>query len=518
MILLQRWEPTVTDLFPTNISFNVRIHGIPLQYWSEGTILTIGSELRKCIVRDIKEAKIWVEINGLQPLIMRMEIECPTEDVTEVEFEYIKIEKHCFTCFSLFHEENDCPHRPHNALPPKDRVLGITQSIALQRIEAEKRRHDERRGYRRPDEMHAAPRSHAPNSSHFERERAPDMRPHSRLEEHRRDRSILSRTARSQSDYHRRGAPSMQYRVVEKSRFSSDSSAPQHIAMNRPTRVDSTGHIPHVSPRVEHQRGSQRDFTPSRNMSDRLGAPLEITNAQVSNSRVEVTPTRNMSDRLGAPMENANAQISNPRMEITPARNLQSRIEIPSANRENTHSGSREKRPVHERLSDPGVRKPSFDSGRLQRNETLVVEDAQSEHEDMVIQNQKTDRIPATLRLKDNNVGSGRRSSHSIPLAPQSKALGKRKVTPRKRVMRSPLQTILQKKTTSGRSTTSTRTSGRSTNSTRRKLAIDKDPKLPCDKAGTSNQRRKNGPPTTVFIPGSTRGGVDFRPQQNPLP
>ncbi|KAJ4880973.1 Glyoxalase I [Raphanus sativus] len=281
--------------------------------------------------------------------------------------------------------ENDCPHRPHNALPPKDRVLGITQSIALQRIEAEKRRHDERRGYRRPDEMHAAPRSHAPNSSHFERERAPDMRPHSRLEEHRRDRSILSRTARSQSDYHRRGAPSMQYRVVEKSRFSSDSSAPQHIAMNRPTRVDSTGHIPHVSPRVEHQRGSQRDFTPSRNMSDRLGAPLEITNAQVSNSRVEVIPTRNMSDRLGAPMENANAQISNPRMEITPARNLQSRIEIPSANRENTHSGSREKRPVHERLSDPGVRKPSFDSGRLQRNETLVVEDAQSEHEDMKV-------------------------------------------------------------------------------------------------------------------------------------
>lgn len=86
-------------------------------------------------------------------------------------------------------------------------------------------------------------------------------------------------------------------------------------------------------------------------------------------------------------MENANAQISNPRMEITPARNLQSRIEIPLANRENTHSGSQEKRPVHERLFDPGVRKPpSFDYGRLQRNETLVVEDAQSEHEDMEIQ------------------------------------------------------------------------------------------------------------------------------------
>lgn len=32
MILLQRWEPTVPDLFPSKISFNVRIHGIPLQF------------------------------------------------------------------------------------------------------------------------------------------------------------------------------------------------------------------------------------------------------------------------------------------------------------------------------------------------------------------------------------------------------------------------------------------------------------------------------------------------------
>lgn len=103
MLLLQRWEPTVSDQFPSNISFNVKIHGIPLQYWSEGTILTIGHELGCCVIRDVKEAKIWVEVNGLQPLVMKMEIELPTDDITEVEFEYIKIEKHCFTCFSLFH-------------------------------------------------------------------------------------------------------------------------------------------------------------------------------------------------------------------------------------------------------------------------------------------------------------------------------------------------------------------------------------------------------------------------------
>lgn len=108
MILLQQWEPTVCDQFPSKISFNVRIHGIPLHFWSEKTILTIGHELGKCSIRDEKEAKIWVEVNGLQPLQMKMEIELPTDDILEVEFEYIKIEKHCFTCFSLFHEESNC--------------------------------------------------------------------------------------------------------------------------------------------------------------------------------------------------------------------------------------------------------------------------------------------------------------------------------------------------------------------------------------------------------------------------
>ncbi|KAF2588345.1 hypothetical protein F2Q70_00039271 [Brassica cretica] len=82
-------------------------------------------ELGSCYVKDVKEAKIWVEVNGLKPLVMQMEIELPTEDndVMEVEFEYIKIEKNLFTCFSLFHEEVDCPRRHPNALPPKERAL-----------------------------------------------------------------------------------------------------------------------------------------------------------------------------------------------------------------------------------------------------------------------------------------------------------------------------------------------------------------------------------------------------------
>lgn len=85
-----------------------------------------------------------------------MEIKLPSDDIISVEFEYIKIEKHCFTCFTLFHDDDNCPVKSRNALPIKERKLGITQRMTLQRTEADKRRHDERRGYHRPS-RHLAP-------------------------------------------------------------------------------------------------------------------------------------------------------------------------------------------------------------------------------------------------------------------------------------------------------------------------------------------------------------------------
>ncbi|KAG2283647.1 hypothetical protein Bca52824_054867 [Brassica carinata] len=176
---------------------------------------------------------------------MKMEIELPTDDVTEVEFEYIKIEKHCFTCYSLFHEETDCPQRPRNALPPKERVLGITQNIALQRIEAEKRRHDDRRGYRRTDDLRSIIK---PNTDSYlpRRDRATSRSYYTQSND-QRGQSILSRTARSNSGSYRHDAPSVQYRVVDKSRHSSGSSGFHHNTETRAVRAvgtEITGTIP----------------------------------------------------------------------------------------------------------------------------------------------------------------------------------------------------------------------------------------------------------------------------------
>ena len=114
-------------------------------------------------------------------------------------------------------------------------------------------------------------------------------------------------------------------------------------------------------------------------------------------------------------------------------------------------------------------------------------------------------RLPATLRLGENSTNTSKKAGRTIPIAPQSKSVGKRKVQPKKCVVRSPLQTLIQRKTLTGRTTTTTRM----------KLAVDKDSTLPCNKAGSSKQRKKNEPPTTVCIPAVLEVGRIFGTIEN---
>lgn len=151
---------------------------------------------------------------------------------------------------------------------------------------------------------------------------------------------------------------------------------------------------------------------------------------------------------------------------------------------------------------------PSFESGRLQLAGLDVENDDLSE-EDIEEQPLEIERVPASLWLGEGVDVSSRRGT--IPISNQRKMTNKRKVakTPiRKRVVRSPLLGLNQKKTSTVRAATATR----------KKLMVEKDPKLPCNKAGPSTQRKKNGQPNTVLIPGSTRGGAVFRPHLKPLP
>lgn len=108
MLILQRWEPVVSDYFPALIPFWITVHGLPLHYWTQAALKSIGKELGPVEGYEVEKGRMRVLINGLKPLEMRLEISL-AGDIKQVELEYDDLGKHCFICYSLTHEKEDCP-------------------------------------------------------------------------------------------------------------------------------------------------------------------------------------------------------------------------------------------------------------------------------------------------------------------------------------------------------------------------------------------------------------------------
>ncbi|VVA91707.1 unnamed protein product [Arabis nemorensis] len=144
MLILQKWEPIIAQPFPSSIAFWIKIHGIPLHYYTLDTIEAITEELGPIKAKDADQMRVRVEVNGLQPLEMVRDVELPSSEIIQVELEYEKLKKHCFHCFSLTHDELTCPLLAPDS-QKATRPLGINQQRTLSRIEADKKRHDERR-------------------------------------------------------------------------------------------------------------------------------------------------------------------------------------------------------------------------------------------------------------------------------------------------------------------------------------------------------------------------------------
>ena len=98
MLILQRWEPIVSDHF--SVLIWITIHGIPLHYWTDVVLEAIGNELGPVETYDVERGRIRVLINGLKPLEMSLKISLSGE-LKQVELEYENLQKHCFLCYSL---------------------------------------------------------------------------------------------------------------------------------------------------------------------------------------------------------------------------------------------------------------------------------------------------------------------------------------------------------------------------------------------------------------------------------
>ncbi|KAF8074366.1 hypothetical protein N665_1107s0006 [Sinapis alba] len=110
MVIVQRWEPTLSPEFPSLIPFWIKVQGIPVHLWTEDTIRSIGQDIGTFEDADITTlaVRMRVHVNGRLPLIKASVIEYPNGDEVIAHLVYEKLEKHCTYCNKLDHEMRDC--------------------------------------------------------------------------------------------------------------------------------------------------------------------------------------------------------------------------------------------------------------------------------------------------------------------------------------------------------------------------------------------------------------------------
>lgn len=125
MLLLQRWEPVISPLFPSQIPFWIKLHGLPLHFWHEKMIYNIAHDLGT--LEDYKitktSARIRVSIDGLKPLIKNALVEFDGGVDLPITLDYEDLGYHCTTCNSLSHLARTCPTairtQTGTSLPPQ---------------------------------------------------------------------------------------------------------------------------------------------------------------------------------------------------------------------------------------------------------------------------------------------------------------------------------------------------------------------------------------------------------------
>ncbi|CAN7112767.1 unnamed protein product, partial [Brassica rapa subsp. narinosa] len=225
MVILQRWEPIISTAFPKRTPFWIKIHGLPLHYWTVETLHAIAKGIGPRLDDDVPQGKIRINVDCLSNLEMQLPIELPSGEVLTVDLEYDKLEKHCFYCFSLFHEEDSCPTKPVSQRAPS-KVTGISQQNTLRSLEDHRRRHDHRRAA--SNQSRAIEERHQGNQAVSQRSTNSHAVLPVRRSQPDRDRHHTSygpRPSDREADYHYQrsyGDNRREYRARSPSRYSQD--------------------------------------------------------------------------------------------------------------------------------------------------------------------------------------------------------------------------------------------------------------------------------------------------------
>ncbi|KAL0899323.1 hypothetical protein Bca101_083284 [Brassica carinata] len=114
MLSLVPWQPRKSKNYPFEITFWIKVLGVPLQFWEEPTFRSIGDALGETKAVDLDNGRVQVVVDGFKEMIFETSVDFTGGEYYEgeevsVTLKYEKLFGYCETCFSLCHKKEKCP-------------------------------------------------------------------------------------------------------------------------------------------------------------------------------------------------------------------------------------------------------------------------------------------------------------------------------------------------------------------------------------------------------------------------
>ncbi|KAG2292963.1 hypothetical protein Bca52824_039632 [Brassica carinata] len=114
MLALARWQPKKNQLFPSEITFWVRVIGVPMEFRTTPTFESLGEALGRLVAVDVEHCRVQVVVDAFQELCFETTLDFKGGEFYDGEevktsLRYEKLFGYCDVCSSLCHKEELCP-------------------------------------------------------------------------------------------------------------------------------------------------------------------------------------------------------------------------------------------------------------------------------------------------------------------------------------------------------------------------------------------------------------------------
>ena len=130
MLSLARWQPRKSPKLPSEITFWVRVLGVPAEFKTAPTYESIGDAIGRTVMVDVEHARVQVVVDAFKELCFETTIDFKGGEFYEseealVSLRYEKLFGFCQFCSSLCHKDEKCPLDPKNIKksPEKSREM-----------------------------------------------------------------------------------------------------------------------------------------------------------------------------------------------------------------------------------------------------------------------------------------------------------------------------------------------------------------------------------------------------------